>query len=463
MGFESLEMAIQRAGSPVELLRNARALPYTFPVPSEFTNWRSEQSAWRDTCALLDQSHHMADLFISGPEALKLLSDLGVNSFRGFEVDNAKQFVAANYDGFLIGDGILFYLAEESFDLVGAHPMVLDWVQYNLETGGYDAITERDENSLDRRDRPPKLYRYEIQGPTAGALMEEVSGAPLPEIKFFHMGVFAIAGHRVRALRHGMAGQPGFELFGPWVEGEAVRDRLIEVGVKHGLVCAGAKAYATANLESGWVPSPMPAVFSGEQMKPFREWRSAERMGSLGGSLYSADIADYYVTPYDLGYGRSVVFDHDFIGRGALEKVSERPPRAKVTLVWDNGDMTRVAGSLYGEEHHAKYFDMPKARYALFQCDEVLKGGKRVGISMDCGYIYNERAMVSLATIDVALCAPGTEVVVVWGEEPNSTKPQVEPHRQVEIRATVAPVPYVDFARSVYRSASTKDFVGQSR
>lgn len=60
--------------------------------------------------------------------------------------------------------------------------------------------------------------------------------------------------------------------------------------------------------------------------------------------------------------------------------------------------------------------------------------------------------MVSLATIDTAHAEPGTEVTVVWGEEPNSAKPQVEEHRLCEIRATVAPVPFVEFAREDYRS-----------
>lgn len=73
-------------------------------------------------------------------------------------------------------------------------------------------------------------------------------------------------------------------------------------------------------------------------------------------------------------------------------------------------------------------------------------------MSFDCGYITNEQAFVSLATIDKQLSEPGTQVTVLWGEEPNSRKPQVEKHRQVEIRAKVAPVPYSDFARKSYRA-----------
>jgi vanillate/3-O-methylgallate O-demethylase len=58
---------------------------------------------------------------------------------------------------------------------------------------------------------------------------------------------------------------------------------------------------------------------------------------------------------------------------------------------------------------------------------------------------------VSLATADSAVSDPGTRVSVLWGERPNSTKPAVEEHRQVEIRATVAPAPYVRYAREAYR------------
>ena len=115
----SLEAAIQRAGSPVELLRQSTARPHAFPVAPEFTNWRTEQNAWRTSCVLFDQSHHMTDLFLSGQDALKLLSRFGVNSFANFGTGKAKQYVAVNADGQFIGDAILFRLEDELFDVVG--------------------------------------------------------------------------------------------------------------------------------------------------------------------------------------------------------------------------------------------------------------------------------------------------------------------------------------------------------
>jgi glycine cleavage system aminomethyltransferase T len=274
----------------------------------------------------------------------------------------------------------------------------------------------------------------------------------VPEIRFFSLATFTIAGLRVRAFRHGMAGQPGFELFGPWSEGEQVRRAILAAGADYGLAPAGSRAYSTANLESGWVPSPCPAIFDRDGMEAYRRWLPAARAGSLGGSLASDDIRDYYVTPYDLGYGKTIAFDHDFVGRAALERLGEAARRAKVTLVWHRGDVAAAIGTLFAAGVKAKHFELPKSRYALYQCDAVLAGETLVGISHDCGYITNESAFVSLASVDAAHAEPGTELTVLWGEQPNSSKPQVEPHEQVEIRATVAPAPYVDFARGAYRS-----------
>ncbi|MGY1839424.1 MULTISPECIES: aminomethyl transferase family protein [unclassified Modestobacter] len=448
---ESLAAAIARVGDPVQLLRNLPTRAHTFPVQPEFTNWRTEQRAWVDSCALLDQSHHMTDLFISGPDALRLLSDVGVNTFATFGVGRAKQFVAVNPRGQLIGDAILFHLEEELFDLVG-HPMVLDWVQFNLERGDYDATTERDDNSAVRRSGPPRLYRYELQGPTSPALVAAVTGQPVPDTKFFQMADFTIAGHRVHGLRHGMAGQPGFELFGPWAEGEDVLQALLTAGADHGLVRVGAKAYSTANLGSGWVPAPFPAVFTDDPlMQAYREWLPLEAVGSLGGSHDPSDIDGYALTPYDLDYGRTVRFDHDFIGRAALEEIAAGPHRQKVTLVWDADDVTDALGSMYRPGPGAKFIDLPKARYATHHEDRVLADGRQVGLSLDCGYLADERVMVSLATVDAEVAEPGTEVTVLWGESPTTAKPQVEEHVQREIRATVAPAPFFGYARENYR------------
>src|ERR1700681_1426642 len=109
-----------------------------------------------------------------GPDALKLLSDLAINSFKNFKINQAKQFVACNHNGYVIGDAILFYLDENRFNLVG-RPPALNWVQYNLETRGYKASAERDERSAINQGRR-KTFRYQVQGPNAAHVMEKGTG-----------------------------------------------------------------------------------------------------------------------------------------------------------------------------------------------------------------------------------------------------------------------------------------------
>jgi len=454
MSPRSLEDILQST-NPVDLLRQSQTGPYAFPVVRpEFTNWRDEQRAWRQSCALLDQSHHMTDLYLEGPDALRLISDLGVNSVATFRVNQAKQFLACNPDGFVIGDAILFYLAENRFNLVG-RPPAQNWVQYHAERGGYAVRTERDERSAVNQGRR-KVFRFELQGPHALNVMAKLLGRTPPDIRFFHMDTFAIGGHQVSALRHGMVGQPGWELFGPWEEGDAVREAIVEAGRDYGLRLVGARAYPTTCLESGWIPSPLPAVYTGDAMRPYRQWlteRSYEATASLGGSLQFADIRDYYLTPYDLGYGHMVKFDHEFVGRPALERLAATPRRKKVTLVWNEDDVARVLGGVFAAPGTApKYIDLPLANYSTLPFDQVLAGDALVGMSTYTGFSANERAMLSLAMLDAAHATPGTEVTVVWGEAGGGTsKPTVERHVQTRIRAIVAPAPISQTARESYR------------
>src|SRR2546423_7773253 len=69
MSAQNLETVLKAAGNPVTMLRNSQIGAYVYPVvPSEFSNWRDEQMAWRKTALLFDQSHHMAEMLVEGPD-----------------------------------------------------------------------------------------------------------------------------------------------------------------------------------------------------------------------------------------------------------------------------------------------------------------------------------------------------------------------------------------------------------
>jgi vanillate/3-O-methylgallate O-demethylase len=456
---KSLQAVLDEAGNPVELLRNSPLPPYTFPVvPSEFTNFRREACAWRNAAVLYDQTHHMFNFWITGPGALRLLSDTGVNSFVNFPVNSAKQFVPVAPNGGVIGDGILFRLAEEEFVFVGRAP-VCNWLTFRVGQGGYDVELRRDERSSSRtfgkavhRD----VWRFQIQGPRAWDVIEKLNGGPVERLKFFRMGYLTVAGERVRTLRHGMAGAPGLELWGPYESYDKIREAILAAGREFGLEPVGARAYGVSAMESGWIPSALPAIYTGEELRSYRQWLTAddyEAKNALAGSFVSSDIEDYYLNPWELGYGGHVKFDHDFVGRDALAAIDPRTQRRKVTLAWKGEDVAKILASPVDRDGPVyQFFDLPHAAYGSATFDIVRDaGGNTVGLSLYPGYTPNERQTISLATVnpDVPL---GAEVEVVWGEPDGGTrKVTVEPHEQLAVRAIVSPAPYAAVARETYQ------------
>ena len=439
MAIESLEQKLQNWKNPVEMLRNAQTGPYVFPIAPEFSNWRDEQEAWRRTAALFDLSKHMTDFYFEGSDLMRLLSDLAVNSFENFKPGKAKQMVCCNPEGYVIGDAILFGLAENKVNISG-RPSIPNWVAYHAETGDYDVTVTRDARSV-QNERERQTYRYQIQGPNAVDVIKAATGEKIPAIPFFNIGKLNIAGREVNALNHGMAGRfQGLELFGAAEDAEVVRSALLEAGRAFGLKQAGGRAYSTVSPESGWIPSPMPAIFS-DSMKAYREWLPAdgfEANASLGGSFYSDHIEDYYQTPWDLGYGMHVKFDHDFVGREALENMMDQPHRKKVWLVWNNEDVSRIQASMLGAGERCKYLEMPGSQYSTLPFDQVSMNGEMVGLSTYNVYTVNVRAWFSLAMIDEDKAVDGAEAVILWGEEDGgSSKPAVERHIQTEVRAVL--------------------------
>ena len=436
---KSLADKLAKFESPVEMLRHSPTGPYEFPFAAQYTNWMEEQEAWQKSVVLFDQSFHMTDVYFEGPDVRRLVSDVAVNTLANFGANRAKQIVACNADGYVIGDGILFGHKDDKISVVG-RPSVPNWMEFRARSGNYDVQITRDERTVSNKDRR-LIYRYQIQGPNALELLKKVHEGPFPKIKFFHLGDLRIAGRPVRALSHCMSRSKGLELHGPVEDGPAVLEAILAAGPEFGLLRGGSRAYATVSPESGWIPSPMPALYVEESMQPYREWLPAdgfEANASLGGSFYAKDIRDYYQTPWDLGYGKHVSFDHDFTGRAALEKMADQPHRRKVWLRWSDEDVLKVFASQLGDRERYKHMETPFAYYATLPFDRVMSSDRMIGLSTYTVYTANVRAWFSLAMIDEAEVQDGREVTVVWGEEEGgSRKPMVERHVQTEIRATL--------------------------
>ena len=450
----NLETRISEFKSPSQMLQNSSVGAYVFPVALQYTNWMEEVRAWRNGAVLLNQSYHMTDLYIRGADTIKFLSYVGINNFSNFGRNKAKQLVCCNHDGYVIGDGILFGLEDDEALFIG-RPPVANWMAFQAENCDMDITTEFDIRSLENTDKPRKLYRYEVQGPKALDILNEVNEGGELTTKCFNMGEITIAGKTARTLSHGMGGAQGLELWGPYEEHGPVYDRLLEVGAKYGMLRAGARAYSTAAMESGWIPSPLPAIYTGDAMKSYREWlpdNGFEATCSVGGSFQPDNVEDYYLTPWDLDYGRLISFEEDFIGRDALMKMKDDDHRIKVTLVWEKEDVLKIFAGLMEQFPGPKLMEMPAGHYAAHPYDKVLLDGNLVGVSTYPVYSANERAWISLAMVRSDLAEQGTELSILWGEKNGGTnKPHVEEHVQVEVNAVVHPWPIHAAARQSYR------------
>ncbi|RVV97896.1 aminomethyl transferase family protein [Mesobaculum littorinae] len=460
MSAHSLEDIIQQEGNIVNRLRNSKIGMYVYPVVApEFANWRDEQRAWRESAVLFDQSHHMDELIVEGPQATEFLAYHGINGFGNFDLNRAKHYVPVTPAGHVIGDHIIFREDEQKYVLVGRAP-TSDWLLFCAAYGKWNVRIKHDPRSPSRPEGERVLrthYRFQIQGPEANKIFTEMNGAPIPDIKFFHVDWINIGGKKVQALRHGMSGAPGLEIWGPYEDKSYILNAILEAAKKAGvdLVRCGSRAYSTNTLESGWIPSPLPGIYTGDgMMKAYREWlgpESYEASGAIGGSFVSDNIEDYYVNPFELGYDFYIGWKKDdFIGKEALLKMKEQPQRKKVTFEWNAEDVVNVIASAFkpGEDHY-KWIDFPQPNYASSSADMVMQGDKMVGMSMFNGYSYNERCVLSLGVVDPDV-EIGDVLTMKWGEPETTGKTSTEKHKQAEIRVRVSDTPYSTEARTNY-------------
>lgn len=441
MEATSLQQALDQAGSAVNLLWRPNAPSPTVPVvPPEFAGWRTEQHAWEEHVALFDLSHHMADLLIEGPDAVRLLSYVSANNYEKFAVGQAKQLITVSPDGYLIQDAIIVRLGEQRFNVIGigaAH----NWVCYHARTGGYDVSLTLDPPS-DYRQGDPVLFRYQVQGPKAERVLTRLFGDALEGIKFFHFRDVTLKGRTFSALRHGMAGQAGFEFFGPWEHGAFLRNELLAAGETERLAEIGGRAYYTVGVDSGWLATPVPGIYTSDALEEYRQFVSMfsyEGLMPLQGTFYSSRIEDYYRSPFELGYGRSISFNHDFVGRDALQSAKGKVRRGKVTLIWNADDVKRVFGADHDLIHS-------------YTKDRVEAGAALAGLSEYAAYVEPAGTVHSLAVVDRDFAKPGTELILLWGQHPGPAAGADFHEDFARIRAIVQPAPFYDYARTAYRA-----------
>jgi vanillate/3-O-methylgallate O-demethylase len=403
----------------------------------EYTGWQDENLSWKEDCYIGDWSW-LLELRLSGPDALRLLSDLAVNGFRRYAVGQAKHGVFCSHEGKVIGDGILLRLGVEQFELQARGP-VLDWIEWSAEVGGYRVEAVR------RHEKT----KFQVSGLSALYLMERLAGKPLRELRFMRVGEAAIDGVPVALLRQGMAGEIGFEIQGPLGEAERIRRAVLAAGEAFNIRRMGSRTAMINHLE-GCFPTRthdyLPAITGAAERdfwlaryKPLPQGASPEEFESFDsylkvkGSYDPDDASGWFHSPVELGWSNRITFDHDFRGRAALELEVANPKRRMVTLIWNSEDVIDVYASLFRPGRPYDFMDIPRQQWHCDYASKVMAGERLCGVATSRGYSYYFRQMLSHGILDVDVAVPGTELEVIWGD-PGSP--------QKRVRAVVAKSPY---------------------
>ena len=419
--------------------------------PYEFSDWRDETSSWKTTCYLHAGLNPCDTLVIKGPDTIRFLSAVCATNMDNFEVGRIKHGLIVDDQGYVMQDGVMMRTGEEEVITYWMTPML----NYYIDTwaaGKYDVTYE---------NITGKVFLYQIGGPKSIDVIEAACGKDLRDVKHLRFIKGTIAGHEVTIARVGMAGTLAYEVHGAFDDHEDVYMKIFEEGEKYGLRRLGSHCYAMNHAENGFpqfgVHFTYPRKLHKEVMdymasKPEEHgmWLFLATTLKMRGSA-AGDYRNYIHNPYELGWGKMIKFDHDFVGKEALEKIKAEDKRTIVSLEWNADDIAEVFKSQFlgtGTEPY-KYIeepvdwrDWPDTEAGLDRDFVLNKAGEKIGLSFGRQNACYFRKMISDCCIDKAYAELGTEVYVLWGDPGQ---------KQIKIRATVARYPY----NNVLRSADT--------
>ncbi|KAH8747239.1 glycine cleavage T protein [Diaporthe sp. PMI_573] len=402
---------------------------------AEFTGWIDESVSWKKTCYIGDWSQALK-LRIRGPEAKAFLEFISTNHWPNLKRHQAKHSIMCRDDGNIMGEGLIMMLDQN--DYIFTSGPGIPWALFQAKHGRRKFDIETEIVSDD-------WYLLQIQGPKSHEVLEAATGESIRDLKFLDAKEMSIGELKFLALRQGVSGERGYELWGPSKDGQSVYKAILAAGEKFGIRQLGMRTKLVNHAEAA-VPTPvidfLPAVFGEDpEVRRYAKFLEDTKMIILDYSAlkisgsYSSKHEDYQRDPYDLGWDRIVNFDHDFIGKEALQSVAANPPNKFVALEWNSEDVTDVFASLFRDKPY-EYMEMP--RYQFLTASSVYIDGTLVGSATSRCYSYSFKRTISHGIIDRRYSKPGTQVEIKWGSEG---------YPQKIIRAVVKQAPYKEDQR----------------
>ncbi|WP_426781035.1 hypothetical protein [Pseudomonas syringae] len=433
---------------PTKTIAHSPYLPYDSDVPDynvtfkhlspwEFNGWKRESLSWKAGCYLHAGLNPASPYRLQGPGALSLLRDACINSFEKFSIGCSKHAVMCNEHGNVMADGVVIRTAMDDFTSFFLNP----YIDYLVASGRYDVTAE---------NLTGKTFLFQVAGPKSLKVLEAATGESLRDIEFFWHRLSAIKvedlSAPVRILRVGVARTLAYEVHGDIEHAHDVYRALLSAGEKFGIERLGMQVYGMNHTEGGFAQSFihfLPAWSQDSAFMKFLDGSADEFMSNLPGSA-GTNLEKRYANPIELGWGHMIRFDHDFVGRAALERIMNEPHREIVTLEWDPDDILEIYASQFVHGGDAEFMEFAAnpiwtAHNSVVFSDDVFSGNSLVGISSGRVFSHYYRKMLSLALVEPQWSQVGETVEVLWGS-PGT--------RQKRIKAIVARYPYLDLPKN---------------
>ena len=416
--------------------------------PYEYTNWRDETTSWKTTCYLHAGLNPTDTYIIRGERVLEFLARVCATNMQNFEVGRIKHGLCLDDQGRVLADGVMLRTAEDEVTTYWMVPVLNFYVDgdFGKEYGVTGEIVT------------DKVFLYQIGGPISLDVVEAACGEDFHDMKHLRFRDAKICGHTVQICRVGMAGTLAYEVHGDLADAHEIYAKLWEVGQPMGMRRLGSHCYPMNHAENGFPQlkvhfleprAQYPGLMDYLKATPgmeFQQYTSNENIFELVGSA-AEDINNYFHNPYELGWGRMIHFDHEFVGCEAAKRLSEaEDTRQVVTYEWDADDVADVFASQFRGDAEEPYMPIEAPSDVDYWTgldvhhDLVLDAeGNVIGTSFGRQNACYFRHMISIGCIDKAHAAEETEVYVLWGNPGQ---------RQKKIRAKITRYPYNNVMRS---------------
>jgi aminomethyltransferase len=354
-----------------------------------------EYNAIREAVAAIDVSP-LFKYLVAGRGAPSLVDRIITRDAAGLKVGQVYYAPWCDERGKVIDDGTISRLDDTTYRWTAAEPS-LRWLEMNAI--GLDVAVE---------DVTEDLAALALQGPHSRDVLEAVTGQGWADVGYYRRRPATVAGVDVDVTRTGYTGDLGYELWIPAASATDVWDAVFGAGEPYGLRPVGMRAMDVARVEAGLILIDAEYTGSRWAVSPEQEY-----------------------SPFELGLGRLVNLEGDFVGKRALvsEQAAGGPPRRLVGLAYDWEGIERAF-----DAHGLPPALVPET---TSERTPVYAGRRRAGRVTSRTWSPMLKRVIALASVEARHAAPGTRLEAEW---------DVEGHRH-RVPATVVDLPFLDLPR----------------